>query len=274
MDRVALVHRLVTFGVSCSFHIALVGAAIAIGGDLVPPRLPSVLIADLTLVETPRVVDAPEPAAAKPTQPKPRSLTLPKPIATPPPPPAAQPEPVEQKVVEPSPEPKALKPELAESRTPAPSPVVPEPPPTTPAEGQSGPATSFEIASDAPTVPGPNVAQREGPRTSDTTRSSATAMAIPPDGITQTAIPRGGYQVRPSYPSSARRLGIQGMTTLRIYVAADGRVTDVVIQGSAGHPDLDTAAAEAVKRWRFEPARRGSEAVGMWVLLPVEFRLK
>jgi protein TonB len=64
------------------------------------------------------------------------------------------------------------------------------------------------------------------------------------------------------------------MTTLRIYVAADGRVTEVVIQGSAGHPDLDSAAAEAVKRWRFEPARRGSEAVGMWVLLPVEFRLK
>jgi protein TonB len=275
MDRAVLVHRLVTLGVSCLIHVALVGAAIALGRDLVPPRLPPVLIADLTLIETPRVVDAPEPAAAKPTQPKPRSLTLPKPISTPPPPPAAQPEPVEQKVVEPSPEPKALKPELAESRTPAPSPVVPEPPPTTPAlEGQSGPDTSFEIASDAPTLPEPNVAQREGPRTSDTTRSSATAMAIPPDGITQTAIPRGGYQVRPSYPSSARRLGIQGMTTLRIYVTADGRVTEVVIQGSAGHPDLDSAAAEAVKRWRFEPARRGSEAVGMWVLLPVEFRLK
>ena len=42
---------------------------------------------------------------------------------------------------------------------------------------------------------------------------------------------------------------------------------------SAGHPDLDQAAMEAVRRWRFEPARRGADAVAMWVLLPVEFRL-
>jgi len=87
-------------------------------------------------------------------------------------------------------------------------------------------------------------------------------------------MPRGGYQVQPSYPSSARRLGIQGMTTLRVYVAADGRVGEVLIHQSAGHPDLDSAAAEAVKRWRFEPARRGADPVGVWVLLPVQFRLR
>jgi periplasmic protein TonB len=51
-------------------------------------------------------------------------------------------------------------------------------------------------------------------------------------------------------------------------------VADVVVQESAGHPDLDDAAAAAVRRWRFEPARRGAEAVAMWVLLPVEFHLK
>jgi protein TonB len=61
---------------------------------------------------------------------------------------------------------------------------------------------------------------------------------------------------------------------LRVHVASDGRVADVVVQESAGHPDLDQAAVDAVRRWRFEPARRGTEAVAMWVLLPVEFRLK
>jgi protein TonB len=99
-------------------------------------------------------------------------------------------------------------------------------------------------------------------------------MVMPGDAITRMAIPKGGYQVRPSYPGSARRLGIQGTTTLRVYIAADGAVTEVLVHESAGHPDLDHAAADAVKRWRFDPARRGTEAVGIWVLLPVEFRLR
>ena len=98
--------------------------------------------------------------------------------------------------------------------------------------------------------------------------------ALPTDGITQRAIPQGGYQHRPAYPSSARRLGVQGTTLLNVLVADDGRVADVVIAQSAGHPDLDQAAAEAVRRWRFEPARRGAEKVAMWVQLPVEFRIR
>ncbi len=61
---------------------------------------------------------------------------------------------------------------------------------------------------------------------------------------------------------------------LRVHVLVDGRVGDVVVQETAGHPDLDQAAAEAVRRWRFDPARRGNDPVAMWVLLPVEFRLK
>ena len=60
---------------------------------------------------------------------------------------------------------------------------------------------------------------------------------------------------------------------LRVHVLADGRIGDVLVEHSAGHPDLDQAAMEAVRRWRFEPARRGADAVAMWVLLPVEFRL-
>ena len=55
---------------------------------------------------------------------------------------------------------------------------------------------------------------------------------------------------------------------------ADGRIGDVLVEKSAGHPELDDAATDAVKRWRFDPARRGSDAVAMWVLLPVEFKLR
>jgi protein TonB len=92
--------------------------------------------------------------------------------------------------------------------------------------------------------------------------------------ITRYARPQGGYQVRPTYPSSARRLGFQGITVLKVHVLIDGRVGEVIVQQSAGHPDLDQAAAAAVRQWRFEPGRRGDDPVDMWVLLPVDFRLR
>ena len=96
----------------------------------------------------------------------------------------------------------------------------------------------------------------------------------PAGTITQNARPQGGYQVRPSYPSSALRQGIQGTTMLKVHVLIDGRIGDVIVQQSAGHPDLDQAAIDAVRRWRFEPARRGNDPVAMWVLLPVEFQIR
>jgi len=92
--------------------------------------------------------------------------------------------------------------------------------------------------------------------------------------IVRPARPRGGYQVRPAYPNSARHAGVQGTTLLRVRVEADGTVGEITVQQSAGHPDLDQAAADAVRRWKFEPAVSGNGDATTWVLIPVEFRLK
>lgn len=86
--------------------------------------------------------------------------------------------------------------------------------------------------------------------------------------------PRGGYQIKPRYPESARRQGIAGTSLLRLHVLADGTVGEILVEQSAGHQDLDGAAVEAVKRWRFEAARIGDEPVAMWVMLPVRFELR
>jgi protein TonB len=79
--------------------------------------------------------------------------------------------------------------------------------------------------------------------------------------------------VRPVYPESARRAGIQGTTLLRIHIERDGRVSDVSVERSAGHQALDEAAASAVRRWRFEPAADSAGPVSMRALVPVEFRI-
>jgi TonB family protein len=93
------------------------------------------------------------------------------------------------------------------------------------------------------------------------------------EALSGLARPLGGYQVKPRYPESARRAGVQGVTMLRVRVLENGRVGEVVIDQSAGFRDLDFAAVDAVKKWLFEPARRGKDAVSVWVMLPVKFEL-
>jgi protein TonB len=94
------------------------------------------------------------------------------------------------------------------------------------------------------------------------------------EALSGLARPLGGYQVKPRYPESARRAGAQGVTTLRVRVLENGRVGDVHVEKSAGFRDLDRAAMEAVKKWIFEPARRGKDPVAVWVMLPVKFELR
>jgi protein TonB len=88
------------------------------------------------------------------------------------------------------------------------------------------------------------------------------------------ARPVGGYQVKPRYPDSARRQGIEGTALLKMRITEQGRVEDVQVERSAGHPDLDESAMEAVRRWRFDPARRDGEPVAIQVTIPIVFKLQ
>jgi len=78
----------------------------------------------------------------------------------------------------------------------------------------------------------------------------------------------------PVYPPLARRMGQQGKVMLRVLVNADGTADKVELRMSSGANLLDNAALEAVKRWRFVPARQGSEPVTAWVLVPITFTLE
>jgi protein TonB len=61
---------------------------------------------------------------------------------------------------------------------------------------------------------------------------------------------------------------------LKIRITAQGYVEDMQVERSAGYPELDQSAIEAVRRWRFEPARRDGASVAVWVVIPVEFKLQ
>lgn len=78
----------------------------------------------------------------------------------------------------------------------------------------------------------------------------------------------------PAYPSASRRLGEEGKVVLRVFVEPDGRPSAVEVRTGSGSTRLDDAALDAVRRWKFLPARRGDQAVGAWVLVPIAFHLK
>lgn len=78
----------------------------------------------------------------------------------------------------------------------------------------------------------------------------------------------------PAYPALSRRLSEEGRVLLRVFVTADGRAQEVRLEGSSGYARLDSAAQDAVARWRFVPARRGDDTVATWVLVPISFSLK
>lgn len=78
----------------------------------------------------------------------------------------------------------------------------------------------------------------------------------------------------PVFPSLSRRMGEQGRLILRVLVSPGGGAAEVQVRTSSGFARLDESARDAVRRWKFVPARRGGEAVAAWVLIPISFRLE
>jgi periplasmic protein TonB len=79
---------------------------------------------------------------------------------------------------------------------------------------------------------------------------------------------------KPVYPDAARRDGREGQVLLRVLIDDQGKTKSVEINRSSGSDALDHAATEAIKRWRFHPARAGDKPVASWVSIPIEFQLK
>ena len=92
----------------------------------------------------------------------------------------------------------------------------------------------------------------------------------PGSGITPPSVL---HEVKPDYTEEARRRGIVGDVVLEIVVRSDGGVGQVrVLQGlGAG---LDERAVDAVRQWRFAPARRYGTPVDVLVEVAVEFKLR
>jgi protein TonB len=92
----------------------------------------------------------------------------------------------------------------------------------------------------------------------------------PGSGVTP---PRLIKEVRADYTDAARRQNISGQVELEIVVRSDGSVGDVRILRRLGS-GLDERAVQAVRQWRFSPARLKGAPVDVIVEVSVEFKLR
>lgn len=77
----------------------------------------------------------------------------------------------------------------------------------------------------------------------------------------------------PYYPVEALRSGLEGRVVLRVQINTSGRADKIEVETSSGFVSFDQSAIDAVRDWRFAPAKRQGLAVLHEVLIPVRFRI-
>lgn len=153
-------------------------------------------------------------------------------------------------------------------RKPAPPSAAPRPPtPAKKASPVAAPVLAAPATASAPTafaVAPPAAAPAAAPA----------AVAAPPPALVGARFDADYlHNPKPVYPAASRRLGEEGRVLLRVRVSAQGLPLSVDVRQSSGSPRLDEAARAAVERWRFVPAKQGTEAVESTVVVPLQFTL-
>ena len=109
--------------------------------------------------------------------------------------------------------------------------------------------------------------------------SNMDAPPPPPSGpkvafIPYDLAPRAKTVIKPIYPEIAQEAGIEGVVVVQAFIDERGRVKETLILKGVPNTGLDEAAMEAIRRTKFHPAEQRERPVGVWISIPVNFRLK
>ena len=80
--------------------------------------------------------------------------------------------------------------------------------------------------------------------------------------------------IKPKYPEIAQEAGIEGTVFIQAFIDKKGRVIETTIIKGIPNTGLDEAAIKAIRKTRFRPAKQRERAVGVWISIPVNFKLK
>ncbi len=135
-----------------------------------------------------------------------------------------------------------------------------------------------ELKETAALQPVQNIAQQQAETTEVASLNEAPPSPAPVKDKLLYIAPSFGadylHNPAPQYPNMARRKGEQGRVLLKVLVTLNGDAGNVSLVKSSGSTYLDEAAINAVKNWKFIPARSNNEAVSGYVTVPISFSLE
>lgn len=111
------------------------------------------------------------------------------------------------------------------------------------------------------------------PSNTNSTALPALKATPPASAGSTTTSPAIVSSSKPLYPRVARESGWEGTVIVRTLITTDGIPSQVEIRKSCGHETLDHAAQEAIKSWKFQPAKDGNIPIAKWVDIPIKFDL-
>jgi protein TonB len=78
--------------------------------------------------------------------------------------------------------------------------------------------------------------------------------------------------IMPEYPEEMRTKGIEAQVILKVVITEEGSVTNIQIL--RGDEPFVTVAKEAVKSWKFSPAKLEGTPIAVFKIIKIPFRLK
>ncbi|MHA1933430.1 MAG: energy transducer TonB [Promethearchaeota archaeon] len=108
-------------------------------------------------------------------------------------------------------------------------------------------------------------------KTDDIIKGTTSELRVPPNSLQP---PRTIHQVKPVYPQKCKENMIEGSVILEVNTDKKGNIVKLRIVKPV-HPDLDNAAKNALKQWKFEPVvNKKGKPVPVAFLVSVNFKLR
>lgn len=86
-------------------------------------------------------------------------------------------------------------------------------------------------------------------------------------------IPTPIHRITPVYPEKCKKEKVEGTVVLEIKIDAEGNVIDTKILKSV-HPDIDKAATEAIKKWKYNPVIKDGKPTPVVFAVTINFWLR